>query len=214
MKWFSKGNRNDIWDCTKIMIVAHPDDETLWGGMTLALDPRWCVVCLTHASDKSRAKAFRRAMSQFNVSAEIFDIPDRKEHSPYPEDLDLLTGIVYGLVTRENVTDVMTHGPDGEYGHPFHIAVCEAVTEFCPDDKRLWYFNFDQAVNHTLDDPTSWQKKQEAIKVYLGEPSGWAPTDSCHVELGRHEKPTLSSDYIRPKNLISATYASSGMEIR
>lgn len=33
-------------DCTKLMIVAHPDDETIWGGAHLA-DKGYFVVCLT-----------------------------------------------------------------------------------------------------------------------------------------------------------------------
>lgn len=33
-------------DCTKLMVVAHPDGETLWGGAHL-LDGKYFVVCLT-----------------------------------------------------------------------------------------------------------------------------------------------------------------------
>ena len=31
-------------DCTKLMVVAHPDDETLWAAPP---DRRWMVCCLS-----------------------------------------------------------------------------------------------------------------------------------------------------------------------
>lgn len=34
-------------NCSNLMIVAHPDDETLWGGAHLS-DGGWFVVCLTN----------------------------------------------------------------------------------------------------------------------------------------------------------------------
>jgi LmbE family N-acetylglucosaminyl deacetylase len=42
------------------VIVAHPDDETLWAGGTILSHPswQWFIVCLCRGSDKDRAPKF------------------------------------------------------------------------------------------------------------------------------------------------------------
>ena len=42
----------------KVMIVAHPDDETLWGGANLYKD-NFFVVCITNAYNLKRSRDFR-----------------------------------------------------------------------------------------------------------------------------------------------------------
>ncbi len=43
------------------IIVAHPDDETLWAGGTILSHPAWeCfIICLCRGSDADRAPRFR-----------------------------------------------------------------------------------------------------------------------------------------------------------
>ena len=41
----------DLTGITHLMIVAHPDDETLWGGAHIA-DGGYLVVCITNGKDK------------------------------------------------------------------------------------------------------------------------------------------------------------------
>ena len=43
------------------MIVAHPDDETLWGGANL-LKERYFVVCLTNGYDLIRSNEFKEIL--------------------------------------------------------------------------------------------------------------------------------------------------------
>ena len=45
------------------MIVAHPDDETIWGGMHLIKD-KYLVICLTNGDNKTRAKEFNDVIKQ------------------------------------------------------------------------------------------------------------------------------------------------------
>ena len=51
-------------NCTKLMVVAHPDDETLWGGAHLT-EGGWFVVCLTNGYNEVRKNEFEvdRAMN-------------------------------------------------------------------------------------------------------------------------------------------------------
>ena len=48
----------DLSQAKKLMIVAHPDDETLWGGAHL-LEGDYLIVCLTHGSDAVRRNCVR-----------------------------------------------------------------------------------------------------------------------------------------------------------
>ena len=49
---------------TVAVIVAHPDDETLWAGGTILSHPswNWFIVCLCRGSDKERAPRFHNAL--------------------------------------------------------------------------------------------------------------------------------------------------------
>ena len=48
-------NQIDLKQCQKLMIVAHPDDETIWGGSHL-LKGHYLVVCLTNGNNEKRKK--------------------------------------------------------------------------------------------------------------------------------------------------------------
>jgi hypothetical protein len=53
------------WDFSNCaMIVAHPDDETLWAGGLMLLHPesRWTVMTICRKSDADRAARFQRVM--------------------------------------------------------------------------------------------------------------------------------------------------------
>ena len=52
-------NNHNASQYKKLMIVAHPDDETLWGGGKLFKD-RYFVVCLTNGYHSRRANEFKK----------------------------------------------------------------------------------------------------------------------------------------------------------
>ena len=204
----------EVRQASRLMVVAHPDDETFWGGGTLAAGSDWAVICLTHADNRVRRRAFRRAMKVLGAPSIILDLPDRKEHGIPPEDSTWIADQVSSFVNAGHVAQVMTHSPDGEYGHPLHRAVSSAVTNICEDPERLWYFNFDEDFDLEIADPSVWRRKMRAVDCYLGsDASGWDPADRCHVDLGRHESPVRASDYERPWELVSRIYERSGMVI-
>ena len=63
----------------KLMIVAHPDDETLWGGANLYKD-RYFVVCLTNGFNLKRANDFKKLLKFTNNSGIILNYPDIQDH--------------------------------------------------------------------------------------------------------------------------------------
>ncbi|MDD4547989.1 MAG: hypothetical protein PHI05_04535 [Bacilli bacterium] len=60
----------------KLMIVAHPDDETLWGGVELLKDD-YLVVCITCGEQKNRSVEFEKVMRISNNKYIMFGIPDK-----------------------------------------------------------------------------------------------------------------------------------------
>jgi len=103
------------------MIVAHPDDELIFGGAELIkYGSEYKVICLTNKSNEIRSKEFKRVMEKLNVGSwEMFDYED----ALYPTQQFDLEDI---LMSRQ-WEKVVTHNPIGEYGHPQHKLVFDAV---------------------------------------------------------------------------------------
>jgi len=113
------------------IIVAHPDDETLWAGGTILAYPEWIwgVFSLTRRSDPDRSVRFNQALSYFGASGEMDDLndgPGQKQLSS-----DRVKGAILKLIGEESGHNlIITHGPEGEYTrHLRHEEVSKAVTE-------------------------------------------------------------------------------------
>lgn len=128
----------------KLMIVAHPDDETFWGGGHL-IEGNYLVVCITNGWNNTRRKEFQNAMAFSNEKAIILDYPDlsdgQKDNWEYcrkaiTEDLELLVGY-------KKWKQIVTHNPDGEYGHVHHKMLDQMVTKVSKEKgcfEELYYF--------------------------------------------------------------------------
>jgi LmbE family N-acetylglucosaminyl deacetylase len=110
------------------VIVAHPDDETLWAGGTILSHPSWnCfIVSLCRGSDEERAPKFHEALKVLKSEGIMGDLDDGPDQNPLDEKdveqtiLDLLPGNHYDLI--------ISHNPNGEYTrHLRHEEVSKAV---------------------------------------------------------------------------------------
>ena len=118
----------------KLLIVAHPDDEVLWGGINLLSQAGWLVVCSTHLNHPVRSREFFATMSYCNVTRYImFDVKD--EYTEDPEEADrLYDGTVFDHFLKKLALKpwklVLTHNGKGEYGHEHHRKVHRLVQKY------------------------------------------------------------------------------------
>ncbi|HLB72812.1 MAG TPA: PIG-L family deacetylase [Sedimentisphaerales bacterium] len=110
------------------VIVAHPDDETLWAGGTILLhrECNWMVVALCRKSDPDRAPKFAAAMRALNASGAMADLDDGPQQSPL--DARCVQQTVLDTLPSDRYDLIVTHSPWGEYTrHLRHEEVGKAV---------------------------------------------------------------------------------------
>lgn len=131
-----------------VIIVAHPDDETLWAGGTLLSNPSWeCfVACLCRGSDRDRAPKFHRALSELGATGAIGDLDDGPDQPPL--DTSLVENAILKLLPSKRYDLVITHSPRGEYTrHLRHEEIGKEVINLW--DKKvlstdeLWCFAYE-----------------------------------------------------------------------
>jgi len=126
------------------MIVAHPDDEILWGGANL-LKERYFVVCLTNGYNLVRQNEFKKILKFTDNGGIILNYPDFQENIR-DDWSEVKTGILNDLVTILNYKHwkkIVTYGQDGTYGHIHHKKTYEYVTQISKEINKyniLYYF--------------------------------------------------------------------------
>jgi LmbE family N-acetylglucosaminyl deacetylase len=118
----------------KLLIVAHPDDEILWGGSNLLSQSGWFVICSTHLNDPVRSREFFSTMSYCNVTRYImFDVKDEYTEDPLVAD-KLYDGSIFDNFLKKLATKswklVLSHSEKGEYGHEHHRKVHRMVKKY------------------------------------------------------------------------------------
>jgi LmbE family N-acetylglucosaminyl deacetylase len=130
------------------VVVAHPDDETLWCGGYILAHPEydWRVVTLCRASDPDRAPKFHRVLNQIGAVGEMADLDDGPDQAPLP--IEQVQETIVRLLTENSYSLILTHGPRGEYTrHRRHEECCRSVVELWQlghiDTKQLWLFAYE-----------------------------------------------------------------------
>jgi LmbE family N-acetylglucosaminyl deacetylase len=120
---------------TIVVIVAHPDDETLWSGGTILSHPKcdWFIVSLCRGKDPERSAKFFKALEALNAVGIMGDLDDGPEQQPL--DLQAVEKAILNLLPLKHFDMIISHSPSGEYTkHLRHEEIGRAVI-------KLWHSN-------------------------------------------------------------------------
>jgi LmbE family N-acetylglucosaminyl deacetylase len=170
---------------TVAIIVAHPDDETLWSGGTILSNPEWntFIVCLCRGNDKERAPRFFKALKCYKSKGIMGEIDDGPQQKPLDE--EELNRVILHLLPPWHFDLLITHGPGGEYTrHIRHEEISKAVIKLWHSGKlsagELWTFAYEDGNKKYYPRPVInahifkalpekvWQKKYEIITRTYG----------------------------------------------
>lgn len=133
-----------------LVIVAHPDDETIWMGGTLIKNKDWKVeiISLCRKKDHDRSIKFKKVCDILKAKGYMFDIEDeRLKNIKTKEIINKIKKI-----SKKNKYDyIFTHGKNGEYGHKRHIDVNKAVIQMIKNKKlkakKVFLFSYKKKDN-------------------------------------------------------------------
>lgn len=137
----------DTSGCDKLMIVAHPDDETFWGGYEL-LKKGYFVVCITNGYNKKRKADFLKVLEQSENKGVILNFKDTLCINKFKRQEQEIKTVLREIISANNWLKVITHNQKGEYGHKHHKLISNYVSELYGgntqyfDYKSRFYFWF------------------------------------------------------------------------
>lgn len=158
-----------------LMIVAHPDDEMIWGGYALQKKPYY-VVCLTNCDNPVRKKKFAEMMKTLHCEYEIWSFPDKVngKRDNWNSCREEIRQKLKAVITGKHWQSIVTHNPDGEYGHIHHQMTSQIVTDLDTDKDNLYYFGKYYKRKNINEDLTVTDKKglidkQGLRKIYASQ---------------------------------------------
>ncbi|HEY3369769.1 MAG TPA: PIG-L family deacetylase [Prolixibacteraceae bacterium] len=130
------------------VIVAHPDDETLWAGGTILGHPEWNVIVLSlcRGFDTNRAPRFAEVMKKIGAMGIMGDLDDGPTQEPLES--EKVEEVIVDLLPVRHYDLIITHHPRGEYTrHLRHEETGKAVIKLWSNvsisTRILWCFAYE-----------------------------------------------------------------------
>lgn len=147
-----------------VIIVAHPDDETIWSGGLILQHPdwEWTIMSLCRGDDPDRKPKFEKVCQLYGAKAIITDLDDSSTLQPIEPKRDIGQRILQSV--GGTVWDLCaTHGRNGEYGHPrhreIHAEVLRLVSNKSLRCRQLWAFAYDCGIETARCRPAPFANK-------------------------------------------------------
>lgn len=174
-----------------VLIVTHPDDETLWAGGTILSHPEWkCfIISLCRGHDPDRVPKFYKALKFLKAEGIMGDLDDGPEQKPL--DLNNIQNLILNLMPSGKFDRIITHSPNGEYTrHLRHEETGKSVLTLWEKGKliadELWTFAYNDNNKQNYPNPVEnadvyqtfskkiWLKKFRIItEIYGFAPDSW-----------------------------------------
>jgi LmbE family N-acetylglucosaminyl deacetylase len=182
------------------IIVAHPDDETLWAGGTILAHPswNWFIVCLCRRDDTERAPRFYKVLKVLRAKGIMGDLDDEPEQKPLRE--KEVERVILDLLPKRHFDLIITHNQTGEYTkHLRHEETNKAVVNLWHDGKisanELWTFAYEDghkkynprpvksASRYRVLSQRVWMRKYRLItETYGFKKNGWEAKTTPRAE--------------------------------
>ncbi len=128
----------------KLMITAHPDDESIFCGGAV-LGGGYYVVCITSGDQMNRRRDFEETQKLAGMAGEMWNYGSWNKTMDgeavwSDEEIGQIREKLKSLLARP-WDKVVTHNPEGEYGHTHHKIISRTVTGLfaAADQPRLFY---------------------------------------------------------------------------